>query len=715
MKIEELKKNEELKKQEDFKKNEIVNFEKNLKLKNNSKNTKIALLIIRNYTSNLEIFSYSIHQKIIKIINKSIFYNKNNLDFIFLILKQMIIIIIEKIQNLEEVEDLENSEELSNIMKIENLENTTKTDKNQNSDKTTKTEKNQNSEITTKTEKNENSEITTKTKKKQNSDYTTKTEKKQNSEITTKTEKKQNSEITTKTDINKNSEIITKTEKNQKITNYIFPLLHILSSFRLITIKNFSTYIESHTNLITCLKKLTKTKNLLNFENKEILFKSIILPILEDFSISLNTSKFRLRFNFFKELSESVFFLVFLFNCENQIFKISKIIFQNFKIEHFENNKSYLNEIPAIQIFHFFGSEKISKESFEIFFGTFEKILERAGNFCKEIKAYNFELMENLKYENFFNLLNLKKKEKNIFFIFQKILKLFKIDEIDFFSIKKEQLQFVKNINKKIYKQDLFYNNSFLIIIRLLELILEEKFFFLEKGQIFGISLFLNKGILQLEKNLENLEKKKPEKYIILLYIKSCFFLLLMKLLDFKMELKNCDFEKHDYLDNDNKFENEIKQNLEKNENFEFNIKFENQKKEILEKRKRKILENKFFYFFEKFFKISEKIRDVFLGFKSEKFENNFFLKFVKIIFLSQFRNILKIFIDKLILKNLISEKNLNFDKKKIVKVLLKYLTFLKIPGDFCNFCENCFLCQNFDTDENSMEIIQDYIFGLIN
>ena len=62
-----------------------------------------------------------------------------------------------------------------------------------------------------------------------------------------------------------------------------------------------------------------------------------------------------------------------------------------------------------------------------------------------------------------------------------------------------------------------------------------------------------------------------------------------------------------------------------------------------------------------------------------------------------------------------ILKKEEKFEKKKIVGILLKYLTYLKIGKDFCNFCQNCFLCENHYINDNSVDVINEYILDLIN
>lgn len=64
--------------------------------------------------------------------------------------------------------------------------------------------------------------------------------------------------------------------------------MHIFCNVKVVKNLKFEDYSEAHKNLNSCVKKLVNS-NIINLEHKEIIFKSIYLPLIEDLFTSLNS------------------------------------------------------------------------------------------------------------------------------------------------------------------------------------------------------------------------------------------------------------------------------------------------------------------------------------------------------------------------------------------------------------------------------------------
>ena len=86
----------------------------------------------------------------------------------------------------------------------------------------------------------------------------------------------------------------------------------------------------------------------MNNEHKEIIFKSIVLPIYEDINISAGNSDFKLNFSKYGEIT--VYLIDFIIHLENDFFikKIVRMIEENLDFESINMKKIYKAELFLI-------------------------------------------------------------------------------------------------------------------------------------------------------------------------------------------------------------------------------------------------------------------------------------------------------------------------------------------------------------------------------
>ena len=330
---------------------------------------------------------------------------------------------------------------------------------------------------------------------------------------------------------------IEKSQSSQNITDFVFPLIHLISSINLNKQKDLTAYADLHKSLLTCVKKLLNSKYVVN-EHKEILFNSVVLPGMEELKAILISTRQIDMLERIKLQSVMMTELIESFANPQQIEKFLVSIIEGVRIDNFVNNKCYINEMLIILILktiEIIKDNHFSNNLIELFTDKLSDFMDKSEQFCKEFRTFSEDITA--KQSHIEQISNKLSQMNSVIERIKYMHHFYKIDQLGFEGIFKEKELLLEAISCNIYIKDGFYNNSAFVLIRAIDYLLSNFYNLLSHKFIDKVNVWVEISLSVIEYTIEKLFESTFEPDVLALYLKSLFLKFILKYLKYKPDL----------------------------------------------------------------------------------------------------------------------------------------------------------------------------------
>lgn len=330
---------------------------------------------------------------------------------------------------------------------------------------------------------------------------------------------------------------IDKARSSQDITDYVFPLIHLLSTVNLHRQKDIVVFAEWHKTLMTCVRKLLANAHVVN-EHREILFNSVVLPGIEELKAVLLSTRQVDALDKIKFQSVMMIELVESFAIESQIDKFIHIIVEGIRVDNFANNKCYVNEMLIILAMH---ALKIietcgyAKSLASLFTDKLGSLLDQSEQCCREFRTLSPDIIT--KQTSIEQLSYKLSQNSSVIDRIRMVHHYYKIDQLGFEGIFKEKELLLEAMATNVYIRDGFYNNPSFVLVRTVDYLISNHYALLSDGFVDRVKVWTEISLSVVEDTFERLSNNTFDSGVLALYLKSIFLKMNLKFVRYKVVL----------------------------------------------------------------------------------------------------------------------------------------------------------------------------------